>query len=163
MSFQKRRHWESMFEDGVVVEGIETGENPSLLLREDEEDGQELPAGKAAMASAAATSGYCAAAEGSGSGMTEDASGEINPALPEASLARKNLSIARKTDDVMTFLQTVELAGVPHGMAIAFLNDPERQHALAHLRKQMMLSNPQECMLCQGFFQSSADIRCCPW
>jgi hypothetical protein len=52
----------------------------------------------------------------------------------------------------------------PHaGMAIAFLNDPERQHALAHLRKQMMLSNPQECMLCQSFFDSSADIRCCPW
>jgi len=49
------------------------------------------------------------------------------------------------------------------GMAIAFLNDPERQHALAHLRKQMMLSNPQECMLCKGFFDSSADVRCCPW
>lgn len=48
-------------------------------------------------------------------------------------------------------------------MAIAFLNDPERQHALAHLRKQMMASNPQECMLCQSFFDSSADIRCCPW
>lgn len=51
----------------------------------------------------------------------------------------------------------------PTGMAIAFLNDPERQHALAHLRKQMMLSNPQECMLCQSYFDSSADIRCCPW
>lgn len=49
------------------------------------------------------------------------------------------------------------------GMAIAFLNDPERQHALAHLRKQMMLSNPQECMLCKGYFDSSADVRCCPW
>lgn len=38
----------------------------------------------------------------------------------------------------------------------------ERQHALAHLRKQMMLSNPQECMLCQTNFDSSADIRFCP-
>ncbi len=47
-------------------------------------------------------------------------------------------------------------------MAIAFLNDPERQHALAHLRKQMMLSNPQECMLCTSAFESSADIRFCP-
>ena len=25
MSFQKRKQWESMFEDGVIVEGIETG------------------------------------------------------------------------------------------------------------------------------------------
>ena len=72
-------------------------------------------------------------------------------------------NVVRKTDDVNTFLQTVDLAGVPQGMAIAFLNDPERQHALAHLRKQMMLSNPQECMLCKGFFDSSADVRCCPW
>ena len=47
-------------------------------------------------------------------------------------------------------------------MAIAFLNDPDRQHALAHLRKQMMLANPQECMLCQTSFESATDIRFCP-
>lgn len=47
-------------------------------------------------------------------------------------------------------------------MPIAFLNDPVRQHALAHLRKQMMLSNPQECMLCQSPFDSNADLRFCP-
>jgi hypothetical protein len=47
-------------------------------------------------------------------------------------------------------------------MCIGFLNDPERQHALAHLRKQMMLSNPQECMLCGIDFYSPAEIRFCP-
>jgi hypothetical protein len=70
--------------------------------------------------------------------------------------------LARATDDVYAFLETVDLAGIPHGMAIAFLNDPDRQHALAHLRKQMMLSNPQECMLCQTPFDSATDIRFCP-
>lgn len=34
MSFNKRKQWEGMFEDGVIVEGIETGEAPSALLTE---------------------------------------------------------------------------------------------------------------------------------
>lgn len=47
-------------------------------------------------------------------------------------------------------------------MAIAFLNDPERQHALGHLRKQMLASSPQECMLCTEPFESAAQYRFCP-
>jgi hypothetical protein len=38
MSFQKRKQWESMFEDGVVVEGIDIGEAPSVLLKEDKDE-----------------------------------------------------------------------------------------------------------------------------
>lgn len=47
-------------------------------------------------------------------------------------------------------------------MSIAFLNDSERQFALAHLRKQMMAAHPMECMRCDTPFQSQADIRFCP-
>lgn len=85
-----------------------------------------------------------------------------NPLLPEQSPPRGAGNTAQGNSDVHSFLQTVDLAGVPSGMAIAFLNDAERQHALAHLRKQMMLSNPHDCMLCQAPFRSSADIRFCP-
>lgn len=44
MSFQKRKQWEGMFEDGVIVEGIETGEAPSLLLTEDTDESTILGA-----------------------------------------------------------------------------------------------------------------------
>ncbi len=37
MSFQKRKQWEGMFEDGVVVEGIDIGEAFSVLLKEDKD------------------------------------------------------------------------------------------------------------------------------
>lgn len=138
MSFNKRKQWEGMFEDGVIVEGIETGEAPSALLTEDTEENTLL-----------------------GTTLPVDEASGVTPKLTSDGAATA-VNVVRKTDDVNTFLQTVDLAGVPQGMAIAFLNDPERQHALAHLRKQMMLSNPQECMLCKGFFDSSADVRCCP-
>src|SRR5690606_9993990 len=47
-------------------------------------------------------------------------------------------------------------------MPIGFLNDPERQHALGHLRNQMLQASPMECMICDSPFQSSADYRFCP-
>ena len=56
----------------------------------------------------------------------------------------------------------VALAGIPRDMAIAFLNDPERQHALGHLRKQMLAASPQECMLCADPFEGPAQYRFCP-
>lgn len=136
MSFEKRRQWESLFEDGVIVEGIETGEKLSSLLEDDDigPDASKVPPSK-----------------------------PVPVALPENLVkANSQTKVARATDDVYAFLQTVDLAGIPQGMAIAFLNDPERQHALAHLRKQMMLSNPQECMLCQTPFADATDIRFCP-
>lgn len=156
MNFDKRRQWESMFEDGVIVEAIDTGEPPGVLLLEEDENAakqkNKKPPTKAESAAAAAAS--------SASGAGKEASKTI--ALPESVLKQQNHNIARATDDVYTFLQTVDMAGIPHGMAVAFLNDPDRQHALAHLRKQMMLSNPQECMLCQTAFDSPTDIRFCP-
>lgn len=44
MNFQKRKQWEGMFEDGVIVEGIETGEAASLLLTEDTDESTILGA-----------------------------------------------------------------------------------------------------------------------
>lgn len=156
LSMTKRRQWEGTFEDGVVVEGIDIGESTSVLTKEDEvisPGSSPMPTQSPiqTMTSNDATVSVAAAAE------------ESTPSLPESSLKQlQNTKVARKTDDVLTFLTTVDLAGVPPGMAIAFLNDPERQHALAHLRKQMMLSNPEECMLCQSPFETAASIRFCP-
>jgi hypothetical protein len=151
LSFEKRRQWESLFEDGVIVEGIDIGEKPSTLLMEDEE---------AAMASK-----KDANANNNNTPATASRFVPLSVAMPENAKTggAANLpKVARATDDVYTFLQTVDMAGIPEGMAIAFLNDPERQHALAHLRKQMMLSNPQECMLCQTAFDDPTEIRFCP-
>eukprot|EP01035_Chromulina_nebulosa_P023550 gene23550-30538_t len=133
MQFDKRKQWERMFEDGVVIEAIDIGEKGCRILEDDDEKLESLS-------------------------LTAEIT-SITPALPDNLNAPK---VARKTDDVLAFLQTVDLAGIPQGMPIAFLNDPERQHALSHLRKQMMLSNPQECMICQSNFTTSADIRFCP-
>jgi len=139
MGFEKRKQWESMFEDGVVVQGIDLGETYSLLddNYDDEDDGLE-----------------------SGSNSATPNSSKQEP--PSAALETAKTVQSEGADDVLAFLQTVELAGIPAGMSIAYLNDPERQQALAHLRKQMMLSSPNECMLCQYDFDSPADIRFCP-
>lgn len=130
IDLEKRKEWETMFEDGVVVETIDIGEGCNKIF-----------------------------GDAKGGNEEEDPASMVNPALPEQAAVT---SLARKTDDVMTFLQTVELAGIPDGVPIAFLNDPERQHALAHLRKQMMMSNPEDCMLCGSIFTSQRDIRFCP-
>jgi tRNA A-37 threonylcarbamoyl transferase component Bud32 len=137
MSFETRKTWESMFEDGFIVEAIDVGEGRSPILVEADEEITTSP-----------------------KTVPETTVPTTTPVLLESVQVPSNL--ARKTDDVVAFLTTVDLAGIPAGMPIAFLNDPERQHALAHLRKQMMLSNPQECMLCAELFASSGDIRFCP-
>lgn len=136
-----------MFEDGVIVEGIDIGEKPSVLIADDELN----------------------SLQGSKKDVDKNQISQIpqaiekSIALSQSALKQQNPNIARKTDDVYTFLQTVDLAGIPDNMAIAFLNDPERQHALSYLRKQMMLSNPQECMLCQlPFTRGVSEIRFCP-
>lgn len=137
LNFDKRRQWEATFEDGAVVEAIDIGETPNALLRDD--DDEKVPE----------------------RAVTKASSQPIS--LPEQlSKAAGQQPLARATDDVYAFLATVDMADIPDNMAIAFLNDPERQHALAYLRKQMMLSSPQECMLCQAPFESTTDIRFCP-
>ena len=133
MGFTSRKQWESNFLDGVIVEAINIGEPLSPILNTDSDPISSPTSPK---------------------GETPSLPKNISDSVPD--------NLARKTDDVVTFLQTVDLAGVPSKMPIAFLNDPERQHALAHLRKQMMLSNPEECMLCQTYFETNADIRFCP-
>jgi intracellular sulfur oxidation DsrE/DsrF family protein len=174
VDFTTRKHWEGMFEDGIVVQPIDTGEPLNALILtppttpleggdgggkgEKGEGGKSsvTPKGKLSMASRLFTSPF------SGGGAKK----KVEMPLPESFHEQaKSLcpAVARNTDDVLSFLQTVDIAGVPRGMAIAFLNDPERQHALTHLRKQMMLSRPMECMLCQRTFEKSlSDIRFCP-
>ena len=105
MSFQKRKQWEGMFEDGVIVEGIETGEPPSQLLTEETEEtaamlGTTTPAMNTPLGEGESVTPILAemAIDGSGSSSTAAA-----------------VNVVRKTDDVNTFLQTVDLAGVPQG------------------------------------------------
>ena len=143
MTFERRKQWESMFEDGVTVEAIDIGEKAAPFWLEEE----------TIVPTATTTTNVSVA-------TTVETNDSYN--TPNLPAGKKPENLARKTDDVLTCLQTVDLAGIPAGMPIGFLNDPERQHALAHLRKQMMLSNPQECMICSQPFESSADIRFCP-
>lgn len=141
LSFERRRQWESAFEDGVIVEAIDIGEKPTVLINDS--------------AAAPTNTETVSSTPGKPSQPLSEVvlKGQTGPSKP----------VARATDDVYSFLATVDLAGVPQGMAIAFLNDPERQYALSHLRKQMMLSQPQECMLCGNpFSDDGSDIRFCP-
>jgi hypothetical protein len=130
MSFQKRKQWEGMFEDGVVVEGIETGEPPSVLLTEDADESTLLGTTAPINEESGVTPKLAApsATGGAGSaGGAESAAGGSRPVSAKgvsgigASFAAAGGSGAatgsavRKTDDVNTFLQTVDLAGVPQG------------------------------------------------
>ena len=153
LSFERRRQWEGMFEDGVVVEGVDLGEGYSPLL----DGGGDFPVIGTAAAAAPGDAPHTSPSPS----PTPEPELETSTTTPGAMTAPP-LPLHLPVDPVTDFLQTVELAGIPEGMSIAFLNDPERQHALAHLRKQMMLSNPQECMLCQSDLTSPADIRFCP-
>lgn len=91
---------------------------------------------------------------------TQAAHARVVMELSEAPKPIPNL--ARSTDDVLTYLSTVDLTGVPAGMSVAFLNDPERQHMLSHLRKQIMESKPQQCMICDFPFANQGEARFCP-
>jgi hypothetical protein len=160
MNFERRRQWERMFEDGVVVEPIDIGERYPAPLFDDGDlaagvdasgnpnDPEDLLAG---IPYAPAPSGHAPKFLN----LPDQLSTSSSPSTPQPALARK-------TDDTMTFLQTVDLTGIPRDMAIGFLNDPERQHALSHLRKQMLESCPEDCVLCRNPFNSSADYRFCP-
>lgn len=171
LSFEKRKQWESMFEDGVIVEAINIGETSSAVFQDDTDEDLTIPSPSSPPPTPPTPSNI-----GGTSPPPPPSSQQVSsspsvgvpvvdgPSNPPSTFMNPNppRSLARKTDDVLTFLETVDLAGIPKNMPIAFLNDPERQHALAHLRKQMMLANPQECMLCQLPFASPADLRFCP-
>jgi hypothetical protein len=137
LNFDTRKDWESNFEDGVIVEAIDTGEISPFFV-EKAADG---------------------AAEGAPS-VPVASSGPRPMPLPEAPKQIPNL--ARQTDDVITYLSTIDISSIPKGMSIAFLNDPERQHALQYLRKQIMASQPPNCLICDSEFASNADVRFCP-
>mmetsp|Transcript_24624 Transcript_24624/g.45883 ORF Transcript_24624/g.45883 Transcript_24624/m.45883 type:complete len:1104 (+) Transcript_24624:65-3376(+) len=143
-NFEKRKQRERMFEDGIVVEAIDIGEkNPFTLSDENgDEDSKDVLFG------------------------IPDATDTSYPRrfldLPDMEKPSPTQQFARTTDDASTFLQTVDTLGIPRDMPIAFLNDPERQHALTHLRQQMMQVSHQECMLCSASFGGPSDYRFCP-
>ena len=144
-NFEKRKQRERMFEDGVTVEAIDIGEtNPFLEVEDKENSGED---------SDDILSGIPEARELSPSRFLDLPDSEQQPPLHK---------FARTTDDTSTFLQTVDTLGIPRDMPIAFLNDPERQHALTHLRQQMMQVSHQECMLCASTFGGASDYRFCP-
>lgn len=151
LGFEKRKQMERMFEDGVVVEAIDIGETNHPLFQD---------------VAAAEQGGHNLDPDDLLSGIPEPVPPPMRipnlPLLQQQNSSKSEKQFARKTDDVNTFLQTVDLAGIPGDMPIAFLNDPERQHALGHLRKQMLASSPEECMLCNSRFFSPSEYRFCP-
>lgn len=80
LGFERRRQWESMFEDGVVVESVETGEQCALFAEDSRLQSVAEP---------------------------------LSSHLPASFLNNPPPSVvpARKTDDLLTFLLTVDLAG----------------------------------------------------
>lgn len=107
MTFTRRRQWERMFQDGIVVEAIDIGEPmPSPLFDEVAEEKEAV-----------------GGAEGAAGGDMDDLLSGIPEApaptgvpprflnLPESAHPQTTQVFARKTDDVFTFLQTVDLAG----------------------------------------------------
>ena len=105
MTFDRRRQWERMFEDGIVVEAIDIGEPYPSALFEDDEGGGEAGGGGQAGGTDDILSGIPEAPEPTG----------IPPRflnLPQSAQPSAPPQVfARKTDDVFTFLQTVDLAG----------------------------------------------------
>lgn len=85
VNFDSRRQWESTFEDGVVVEAVDIGEVcPLTQITEDSVAGS----------------------------YRESTVGEpLTPLLPDSQLKSAPTILARTTDDLITFLQTVDLAG----------------------------------------------------
>ena len=153
MNFDTRGQWESMFVDGVIVEEVDLGEGLSPFFDESDYDDDAPP-------------------ESPHGDMTER--DPLGGHVFKSALSPRSASTVGKggrtismagtapVDDVSFFLETIEQAGIPSNTPLAFLNDAERQYALAHLRKMMMMSNPQECMLCAKDFNSQGEIRFCP-
>lgn len=152
MSFDKRKRWENMFEDGVIVEEIDIGEDAPAIFQDDERS----------------TPKRILSRNNSFRGTNVTPSSSPSPILTLSNMERLSRSSGQdagaspELDAVQTFLNTVDLAGVPANTPIGCLNDPERQHTLAHLREQMLLFNPKDCMVCKTVFESAAHMRFCP-
>ena len=120
LGFDMRKQWEPQFEDGVVVEGIDLGEPDMEALAGDRN-------------SSLSTDRFESAASHRPSNVVRDTGAPRMPA--SGSYNRLTQMSADKGDDeVMSFLKTVELAGIPVGMAIAVLGGAERERTLGHLR-----------------------------
>ena len=143
LGFDMRKQWEPQFEDGVVVEGIDLGE-PDI----DTVMVERSTSVSTARFESAVSSGGCGRDSIRGSQMMKSSS--------------LDMSMNKGDDHLGSFLKTVDLAGIPEGMAIAILGGAEREETLGHLRKQMMLSSPEACMSCNRGFNGPSDIRFCP-
>jgi hypothetical protein len=183
IGFDNRKQWEPMFEDGVVVEGIDIGEEINLDLDTIEEaavggemDMDEREGGGDSVSTnrfISATSSDQTPASVKNNNSSSNPTADQPPSVPHNSTTSGDSNNNNNnnnvddgdddSDDIMAFLKTVELAGIPSGMSVAaVLNNPDRQTTLAHLRKQMMSSSPTECMECKAEFHVPSDIRFCP-
>jgi hypothetical protein len=149
MDFEKRKTWESTFVDGVVVEAIDIGESNPFA----ENDGGEAAENDTDVPPPPNTDP---------STPPPPPTHASKPAIATPSSPTPNPEVARPIDDVQTYLSNVDLSECPEGMPIALLNDPLRQEALAHLRRQMIASNPDRCMLCNQSVSRPGDLRFCP-
>jgi hypothetical protein len=146
MTFEKRQHWESMFEDGVVVEAIDLGEDEELFTEED--DLRDTTPGSPRSPHRSSHSPSSAKSSMKSLKGGKDRSMQLDKIEDEC--------------DLIAFLETVDVAGIPPSMPVAYLSDPDRQAMLANLRKKMMQADPQDCMLCGDPFAVLADVRFCP-
>ena len=177
MDFNTRDKWESNFSDGVVVEAITMNEHDTCFAFLDPDElsihlekiiqKNNNNDNKNDDIETHSNNGSDATTTSSISSNNNNTAG--NSKINNSDVTNNKSSSTTTTTttsplfDLSTFIDTVELCGVvPEGMSIAILNDPERQHALTHLRKQMIRSNPDECMLCQENFSEIGEMRFCP-
>jgi hypothetical protein len=133
MDFERRGKWESSFSDGVTVDSIVLpGEEKSVGFLTTEE--------LSAVISKKKSEG-----QGQGQGQGQGIPPSPDSTRPTSSFSTTATGAATGTgadSSISTFLSGIDVAGVPEGMSVAYLNEPSRQRTLAHLRKQMVASLP---------------------
>jgi len=182
LRFSQRSKWESDFDDGVGVESIEIeGEKESMLSISEEALSSRIEsriradrprqsratpgAENTDTGNGTGTGKSSASMLGDGSSSQRDNSG-VEDSGSRGSYMNDPLNLQNPNNlvnsNINDFLSTVDLAGIPENMSVGYLNDPGRQTALSHLRKQMMASMPDQCMLCNTDLATPGDIRFCP-
>lgn len=116
LDFERRKHWEGMFEDGIIVEGIDSGELPSAIIS-DEREMPEIATTQSPLPPTPINKSASAIAAGTHSGNDNTHTPPITPIITQMSEKRagsnKNTAKpARAVDDVVSFLETVDLAGI---------------------------------------------------
>jgi hypothetical protein len=108
LNFRQRKQWESMFEDGIVVENIDTGELVNSLIHAGVSATPNEKGPSKGKPNKEPSQGGGGGGGGGGIGSTIF-NGIRKMALPDSATKQRN--VVRTTDDVVAFLQTVDLAG----------------------------------------------------